>query len=1846
MSHDQGLSPNLRRQLDHLVAQCLAAQRAGVPPDREALVRLYPELADYLRTFFAAQDAQTPGDGPYAPTLASSEDTPEPLPADAATIAGAPAGDSDVTIPLSHSPTSAVRGTATPAENADRFGDYLLLEPIARGGMGVVFKARQVSLNRVVALKMILAGQFATEADVLRFHSEAEAAANLDHPGIVPIHEVGQHAGQHYYSMGFVEGRSLAKRVTDGPLPPREAADLTRKVAEAIAYAHEHGVIHRDLKPGNILLDTHGQPRVTDFGLAKRVEGDSSLTATGQVLGTPSYMPPEQAAGKADEVGPLADVYSLGAVLYTLLVGRPPFQAATVIETLRQVMEREPVSPRQLNHAIDRDLDTICLKCLQKEPSRRYGSAAELADDLRRYLDGEPIKARPVGRLERGWRWCRRNRGLATLWAAVGLLLVSGTVGASLTAIEFKEQAQQESVLRGEAEASARDAQDVVNALLTEVSETDLFDEPKLQPIRMNLLDRALSYYKTFADKRQDDPRLLAELAATYVRVAEVYHVADRNDEMISYLGQGLDVVDDLRRKYPADAEAHQKLAGFWKGHRRLHRSMRRPTDLQQAQATCHRFMEVWQRFVAEYPDTPGFQADLAGMHVHLAEMYLQQSNESFAELDQALAILHQLVEKFPQVRKYQEAQGLTHLLLGSYLNGGARPTEARRESLRKAREIFEKLKTETPEVPIVREALGNALYGLAGVSAPQKAEELLAAAQKLFDDLLAEFPKIPAYREGAAEVYSAQGGLFERTGRPQEAERAYRRTLELSVALTSEFDTYDWLVRNAHHNLARVLRAGGRADDAKQLLEQLVAFYEKRLAANPSRRNHWAGLARTHEQLGRLDQGIACHTKVIELDPKSWATWFDRGKAYAALKQWENALSDFAEVLRLSPAQGPKLIDLVNTAPPAERETVYRAAIKLYAELRAAEPSSPELGDGLARCHYSLGELLRPKANRRAEAAAELRLAGDLWVKLGEEHTEQFVYLQHAAYALRFLGDVLAELKQPQDAEKAYDQSLALWGRLAPEHPDQPMYQQQLGHLHWQRAQLFAAENRLPEAAEAWRRGAAAFEGLAAKYPKEHFYQQEYGWSHLNLGVLFRGAGDHRSAEEHFRRALDIHRKWAADFPNVPEARERLTWSIRELTENLLQLGKHAEAARVAPELPTVFTDRWGNYRQATVYLAQCASLVEKDESLPPADRKRVAQEYTDHAKRIVSDALKACPDNPEARNNLAWEFVRTPQPAAYEPAEMVALVQKAVAAVPEARHIRHTLGVAQYRAGDYARAIETLRQSAEQYGGDLLAQHGFFLAMAHWHLKESEKAQQWYAVADRWTARYAAADQGLAQFRAEAAALLGPPAPLLNPPPKGSKKPTAAAAVLEDIEIFSLVLQADPDAAWAYLRRGGLYQRRGQMPAAVADFEKALEAYQKLAAGDSPPAAQRLSWSHAHHDLAEALAALRRPAEAEPHYRQAIALREKLANQSPPTVDYHFQLARSYHGLALLLEGLGRMEAEQAWAEELRRYDRLIELTADNHVYWNNRGVAQAKLGQRDKAIADYSKALTVGDGPKDPVVWSNRGFSYAEMRKWDEALADYAKALELQPTLVLALSGRAGVYEARGQWELALGDRNEVVRLQERQWGSWARRAAVYASLEKWDEAAADLAKAIELKPDQPMPWYQQAVLALRAGDVAAYRQTCASLLERFGKATRPANIELIVWTCALAPGAVADSAPVIELAKKHAAAAPKDYLAQRALGAVLYRAGQHEAAAQRLAEAEALRPKDQPPHDLLFSVLAQHRLGQFEPARQRLDQADKWFQQAKETRDAPGMPLRWNQRLTWDILRREAQAALKP
>ena len=418
-------------KLAEILAELIEGRREGGKPELEALARKYPELAAELRSLW--------------PALMVSEEVAR----------AAAAVDVDAADPRAHTVSAGGSGSqhaeetrASAAPLPRWFGGYELLEEVGRGGMGVVYRARQRSPERTVALKLIRRGDVASAADLARFRAEAESAARLDHPNIVPVYEVGEQDGQPYFTMKLVEGTTLARRLADGPLTGQEAARLLAPVCRAIQVAHEGGILHRDLKPSNVLIDRDGIPHVTDFGLAKRVETAESLTQSGAVLGTPSYMAPEQAAGDRGRITAATDVYSLGGILYETLTGRPPFLAATPVETVLQVLEQEPLPPRLLNPQADPELEMVALKCLQKPPELRYASAAALARDFEAYLANEPVTARSgrfrhvLSRLFRETHHARvlESWGLLWIWHSVFLLvlclLTNGLQGAGVEAAE------------------------------------------------------------------------------------------------------------------------------------------------------------------------------------------------------------------------------------------------------------------------------------------------------------------------------------------------------------------------------------------------------------------------------------------------------------------------------------------------------------------------------------------------------------------------------------------------------------------------------------------------------------------------------------------------------------------------------------------------------------------------------------------------------------------------------------------------------------------------------------------------------------------------------------------------------------------------------------------------------------------------------------------------------------------------------------------------------------------------------------------------------------------------------------------------------------------------------------------------------------------------------------------------------------------------------------------------------------------------------------------------------------------------------------------------------------------
>ncbi len=428
MSQPNHVNPSQDAELQEIIATFLEAAQSGQVPDRRKLLEENPALAEELDSFLANHDrmmvaarvsrlAERSGQAADADLAGSPQATSD---GGGNPLLAATKSWTDKTLQYTHGPA-----LEQSAVDAQRIGGYELLEEIGRGGMGVVYKARQIGLNRIVALKMIKSGHLAGEEDVARFRAEAASAGRLDHPGIVPIYEVGQWCGLPYFSMGYVEGESLALKIAHGPLPPREAALVTMKIASAVDYAHQRGVIHRDLKPANVLVDASGQPKITDFGLAKSATGATQLTTTGQILGTPNFMPPEQASGRRESINELADVYGLGAILFALCVGRPPFQAASQLDVVLQVLDRPPTPPSLLNSEVPKPLEQICLRCLEKRPGDRYASARALADDLARFLKDEPIDASRMGLRDQLRRWGRREPALiAHLGAIVVALLI------------------------------------------------------------------------------------------------------------------------------------------------------------------------------------------------------------------------------------------------------------------------------------------------------------------------------------------------------------------------------------------------------------------------------------------------------------------------------------------------------------------------------------------------------------------------------------------------------------------------------------------------------------------------------------------------------------------------------------------------------------------------------------------------------------------------------------------------------------------------------------------------------------------------------------------------------------------------------------------------------------------------------------------------------------------------------------------------------------------------------------------------------------------------------------------------------------------------------------------------------------------------------------------------------------------------------------------------------------------------------------------------------------------------------------------------------------------------------
>jgi serine/threonine-protein kinase len=744
---------------------------------------------------------------------------------------------------------------------------YEILELLGRGGMGVVYKARHLLLNRLVALKVIAAGGQANAGERARFRTEAEAIARLQHPHVVQIYEVGEHQGLPYLALEFVAGGSLAERLDGTPLPARQAARLVADLAGALHAAHGRGLVHRDLKPANVLLTEDGAPKVSDFGLAKLLDLGIGPTASGEVLGTPSYMAPEQADSRGRAVGPAADVYALGAILYELLTGRPPFRAATAMETVVQVLLEEPVPPRRLQPATPRDLETICLKCLHKDPRRRYPSAAALAGDLERFLHDEPIRARPVGRAERVWRWAK-HRPLAAALAGVSASAVLGLLALSLwynarlreavedaraSAARARRHQEVADTQRRRAEANLAKARAAVDQMLTEVGQTRLARVPQMEPVRRALLQKALAFYQGFLQERGEEPAIRFETARAYRRVADIHLLLGQHRAAEQAYAQAFALLRRLAKDHPGNASYRYELA---KGGRRLGVLLREAGRRKEADTAYREALALLAKLVAEHPDRPTYVQTLALTHNNRGNLLKDGHHLTAAQkaYQQARTLQERLVARFPAVPAYRQDLAMSHNNLAILFRYARRLPKAEK-AYRRSLAILEDLVHGHPKVPEYRSDLTRGYNNLANVLRDMdrfgEAEDLCRRALPLSERLADDFPTVPSYRDHLAMCHNHLGIVLQHTGRAAQARQEYQRALDIWLKLTAAYATvpeYQSMAGGTRSNLADLLSEQGEHAEARRLVEQAIRHQQAALKAKPKHptyrrflRNHYA---------------------------------------------------------------------------------------------------------------------------------------------------------------------------------------------------------------------------------------------------------------------------------------------------------------------------------------------------------------------------------------------------------------------------------------------------------------------------------------------------------------------------------------------------------------------------------------------------------------------------------------------------------------------------------------------------------------------------------------------------------------------------------------------------------------------------------------------------------------------------------------------------------------------------------------------------------------------------------------------------------------------------------------------
>ncbi|MBI3411159.1 MAG: protein kinase [Planctomycetes bacterium] len=782
-----------------------------------------------------------------------------------------------------------------------QIGGYEVMGEIARGGMGVVYKARQLGLNRTVALKMILAGANAGSEERARFRREAEAAAHLQHPHIVQIFEVGEAERLPFIAMEYLEGGNLANQLDGRPLAARAAAELTETLARAVAYAHERGIIHRDLKPANILLScvtssltdrpSSFVPKVADFGVAKQMhECKDGQTQTGFIMGTPSYMAPEQAAGLAKSVGPATDVYALGAILYEMLTGRRPFQGETALDTLDMVRTQELVPPRRLQPKAPRDLETICMKCLEKEPSKRYLGALALADDLQAFLANRPIVARPLGAAARVWRWCQRKPAVASLAAVLSLVVIGSLIGLStlwLRAEHFgkiakeKQKEAEDNLVEAQrhqerAQASYQLARASMEESIKKVAEDPRIKSGPLEDLRRTVLQAETHFYEKFVQLQGDEPDFQEERGRAFTRLGNVTVELASQQKALELYRQAQNILSVLVHDYPSVSKYRAALAA---NHHQLGNLYTNMGKLEAGEEAYLAALEMEKVLANDHPESFEYKRNLAGTYVNLGLLNYQRlgrsrptgakaRNELASASEQALSAAAAVLEELG--RTHPSNLGSRYPLGAVYIN------------------------------------LANTQYEMRRFP---KAEESLTMAGTILKDFIDNHPEHEDFvraQAGLANSFNTLANVCRDANQPQKAEQAFMDALAIQEAMAREHPQillYAVALGCTQANVGDLIRVNRRkpADSlewfAKGIatLEPVLAKQPKDLQTRSYLRNAHLGNALALVQLKRYPEALPYFDRTLELDDGRFrqGARLERARTLARVKEHARATAE-----------------------------------------------------------------------------------------------------------------------------------------------------------------------------------------------------------------------------------------------------------------------------------------------------------------------------------------------------------------------------------------------------------------------------------------------------------------------------------------------------------------------------------------------------------------------------------------------------------------------------------------------------------------------------------------------------------------------------------------------------------------------------------------------------------------------------------------------------------------------------------------------------------------------------------------------------------------------------------------